>query len=245
MTAAKFRLASATLLMLAGLAAQAQPRDIVVDRQAEVPYAIDQRNTVVKSGADLCWRTGYWTPAAASQAHAGNLPLACECDKDVIGAEQCAPAIARAATAPAAASAPAAVTSTAAAARQCDFSATLSADEAFAFNKALLSAAAKSSLEHSVVAKLGSCASINSVIIHGHTDRLGSQTYNQQLSQKRADAVRAYLVGKGLKADTIEALGHGKSQPLKSCDDKLGRKKLIACLAPNRRVTVDVKGPAK
>ena len=55
----------------------------------------------------------------------------------------------------------------------------------------------------------------------------------------------AYLLGKGVKAANVETMGAGKTQPIKSCDDKLGRKKLIECLAPNRRVTVDVKGPAK
>ena len=64
-------------------------------------------------------------------------------------------------------------------------------------------------------------------------------------ADKRADAVRAYLVSRGVDAEVIDTMGAGKTQPIKSCDDKLGRKKLIECLAPNRRVTVDVKGPAK
>ena len=104
MNAAKYRLASATVLMLASLSAMAQSKDIVVDPKGEVPYAIDQRNAVVKSGTDLCWRTGYWTPAAAGEVKAGELPVGCECDKDVVGAEKCAPH-ARAA-APAAPAAP-------------------------------------------------------------------------------------------------------------------------------------------
>ncbi len=99
MTAANFRLTTATLLMLAGFSAMAQSKDIVVDPKGEVPYAIDQRNVVVKSGADLCWRTGYWTPGAAGEAKAGAVPVACECDKDVVGADKCAPAAAAAAPA--------------------------------------------------------------------------------------------------------------------------------------------------
>lgn len=239
MTAAKFRLASASLLMLASLSAMAQSKDIVVDPKGDVPYVTDQRNVVVKSGADLCWRTGSWTPGAAADAKAGELPVGCECDKDVVGADKCAPAPAARATAPAPAAVPAAAPA------KCDFSVTLAADNTFAFNKAVLTKSAKANLDNAVIAKLGACASVQSVIITGHADRLGSQSYNQKLSEKRASAVQAYLAGKGLKAEHIETMGAGKTQPIKSCDDKLGRKKLIECLAPNRRVTIDVKGPAK
>ena len=243
MTAANFRLASATLLMLAGLSVMAQSKDIVVDPKGDIPYAIDQRNVVVKSGADLCWRTGSWTPGAATEAKAGELPIACECDKDVVGADKCAPASARAASTPAATTPVTAAVP--AAPKKCDFSVTLSADDAFAFNKATLSKSAKATLDNAVLAKLDTCATVNTVIINGHTDRLGSQSYNQKLSEKRADAVQSYLASKGLKAENMDTMGSGKTQPIKSCDDKLGRKKLIECLAPNRRVTVDVKGPAK
>ena len=239
MTAAKFRLASASLLMLASLSAMAQSKDIVVDPKGDVPYVTDQRNVVVKSGADLCWRTGSWTPGAAADAKAGELPVGCECDKDVVGADKCAPAPAARATAPAPVAVPAAAPA------KCDFSVTLAADNTFAFNKAVLTKTAKANLDNAVIAKLGACASVQSVIITGHADRLGSQSYNQKLSEKRASAVQAYLAGKGLKAEHIETMGAGKTQPIKSCDDKLGRKKLIECLAPNRRVTIDVKGPAK
>ena len=241
MIATPFRLASATLLMLASLGATAQSKDIVVDGQGEVPYVVDQRNVVARSGFDLCWRTGYWTPAAAGAVKAGELPVGCQCDKDVLGADTCVPATARGvASAPAAAAAAAP-----AAPARCDFSVNLAADSTFAFNKAALTGAARTTLDQAVIAKMGNCATIDSLIITGHTDRLGSQGYNQKLSEKRADAVKAYLLGKGVKAANVETMGAGKTQPIKGCDDKLGRKKLIECLAPNRRVTVDVKGPAK
>lgn len=240
MNAVKFRLASATLLMLASLGATAQSKDIGVDGQGEVPYVVDQRNVVARSGFDLCWRTGYWTPAAAGAVKAGELPVGCQCDKDVVGADTCAPAARGAAGAPAAVAAAAP-----AAAAKCDFSVNLSADSTFAFNKATLTGSAKTTLDNAVIAKLGNCAAVDTLIITGHTDRLGAQGYNQKLSEKRADAVKAYLLAKGVKAANVETMGAGKTQPIKGCDDKLGRKKLIECLAPNRRVTVDVKGPAK
>jgi len=242
MTTSRFRLATTTILMLASLSAMAQSKDIVVDPKGDVPYVIDQRNVVTKSGADLCWRTGYWTPGAAGEAKAGERPVGCECDKDVVGAEKCAPPAPAPAAAPAAVVAPVAAP---AAPAKCDFSATLSADNSFAFNKSTLTPSARQNLDSAVVAKLGACANVTSVIVTGHTDRLGTQAYNQKLSEKRAEAVQAYLISKGVKADLIDTMGAGKTQPIKSCDDKLGRKKLIECLAPNRRVTVDVKGSAK
>ena len=244
MTTSRFRLATATTLMLASLSAIGQSKDIVVDPKGDVPYVTDQRNVVTKSGADLCWRTGYWTPGAAGEAKAGERPVGCECDKDVVGTEKCAPP----APAPTTAAAPAAVATPVAAPAapaKCDFSATLSTDNSFAFNKFALTPAARQNLDSAVVAKLGTCANVTSVIVTGHTDRLGTQAYNQKLSEKRAEAVQAYLISKGVKADLIDTMGAGKTQPIKSCDDKLGRKKLIECLAPNRRVTVDVKGAAK
>lgn len=241
MTAANFRLTTAALLTLASLPTLAQSKDIVVDPKGEVPYAIDQRNVVVKSGSDLCWRTGYWTPGAAGEAKAGEVPVACECDKDVVGANKCAPAAAPVA-APAAA---APVIAAAPAPKKCDFSMTLHTDHTFAFNKAVLGPIAKKNLDDMISTKLAACAEVKSVIITGHTDRLGSQSYNQKLSEKRAEAVQSYLIAKGIKADLIDTMGAGKTQPVQSCDDKLGRKKLIECLAPNRRVTLDVKGPAK
>jgi len=241
MTAANFRLTTAALLMLASLPTLAQSKDIVVDPKGEVPYAIDQRNVVVKSGSDLCWRTGYWTPGAAGEAKAGEVPVACGCDKDVVGANKCAPAAAPVA-APAAA---APVVAAAPAPKKCDFSMTLHTDHTFAFNKAVLGPIAKKNLDDMISTKLAACAEVKSVIITGHTDRLGSQSYNQKLSEKRAEAVQSYLIAKGIKADLIDTMGAGKTQPVQSCDDKLGRKKLIECLAPNRRVTLDIKGPAK
>jgi len=81
------------------------------------------------------------------------------------------------------------------------------------------------------------------VLVTGHTDRIGSQAYNQKLSERRADAVRNYLVSKGVPRDKIETLGMGKTQPVPGvvCNMK-AMKELIACLAPNRRVEVEVKG---
>ena len=111
----------------------------------------------------------------------------------------------------------------------------------------MLTKSARTHLESAVIGKLGTCAEVKSVIITGHTDRIGGHDTNQKLSEKRAEAVKAYLDSKGAKADSFETMGAGKTQavPGVKCDDKLPRKKLIECLAPNRRVVVEVQGPAK
>jgi OmpA-OmpF porin, OOP family len=116
----------------------------------------------------------------------------------------------------------------------------------FEFNKATLTPDARAKLDQEVVDRAKTFASIALVHVDGHADRLGSAQYNQKLSEKRADTVRAYLVSKGFEASKIETLGSGKTNQVKSCPDKTGgkadRKALIECLAPNRRVVVEMKG---
>lgn len=190
-------------------------------------YLQDSRGVIARSPFGLCWRTGYWTPADAVPG----------CDGELIPpvAKPTAPAIAAPAPTPAPALA---------APKRCDFAVTLGADETFAFNKAALNSAAKKRIDDEAIAKLGNCAKVDIVMITGHTDRLGTHQYNQKLSEKRADAVAAYLKSKGVTAE-IDTLGAGKTQSIKVCDDKLPRKKLIECLAPNRRVVIEVRGLAK
>jgi OOP family OmpA-OmpF porin len=121
----------------------------------------------------------------------------------------------------------------------------LSSTELFAFNKATLTADAKKRLDEQVVAKLKGAGDIKSIKVNGHADRLGSAPYNQKLSEKRAEAVRAYLVSKGVKPNQVETFGFGKTTPVKSCPDEKKRAALIECLAPNRRVVVEIQGTAR
>ena len=118
----------------------------------------------------------------------------------------------------------------------------LSSTELFEFNKATLTNEARAKLDSEVIAKLKDLGQIRYIIVNGHADRLGSNEYNQKLSEKRADAVRAYLVSKGVDASKVETLGFGKTLPVKSCPDQKDRKSLIECLSPNRRVVVEVQG---
>ncbi|HEX2334401.1 MAG TPA: OmpA family protein [Burkholderiales bacterium] len=118
----------------------------------------------------------------------------------------------------------------------------LASTELFEFNKAVLTPEARAKLDSEVVAKLRDMKDVKFVIVNGHADRLGSAQYNQKLSEQRADAVRAYLVSKGVDASKVETLGFGKTLPVKSCPDQKNRKELIECLSPNRRVVVEVQG---
>ena len=118
----------------------------------------------------------------------------------------------------------------------------LASTELFEFNKATLTSDAKKTLDSEVVAKLKDFGQIRYINVNGHADRLGSAQYNQRLSEKRADAVRAYLVSKGTDAAQVETFGFGKTTPAKSCPDQKDRKGLIECLAPNRRVVVEIQG---
>jgi len=118
----------------------------------------------------------------------------------------------------------------------------LSSRELFEFNKATLTNEARAKLDAEVVAKLRDVGDLRYINVNGHADRLGTAQYNQKLSEKRADAVRAYLVSKGVDAAKVETLGFGKTTPVTSCPDQKDRKALIECLAPNRRVEVEIQG---
>ena len=193
-------------------------------------------NVVVKNPFGLCWRTGYWTPAMATA----------ECDPDLVPKKPAAPA--RAAPPPApprAAPAPAPKPAAAAKPKRCDATVTFSTDETFAFDKSVLKPAAMAKLDRDVLGKLAQCAKVELLLVSGYTDRLGSQQYNQKLSERRADAVKAYLVKKGVDASKIDTMGMGKTLQIKSCPDGKDRKALIECLAPNRRAVVEIKGLAK
>ncbi len=80
------------------------------------------------------------------------------------------------------------------------------------------------------------------IIAVGHADRLGGDAYNQKLSVRRADSVKAYLVSKGIAANRVYTEGKGEKQPVKDCKGDKKTKELIACLEPNRRVDTEAVG---
>ena len=114
---------------------------------------------------------------------------------------------------------------------------TLSASELFAFNSAKLGPNQPKLDE--VATTMQANADIASVTIVGYTDRIGSTTYNQKLSEERANSVKAYLQSKGVAANRLTAVGKGEADPVVQCKDEKKRPALIKCLEPNRRVEIE------
>ena len=191
-------------------------------------YVISPNNEVVKSGAGLCWRTGYFAPAHAIKG----------CDDDLLPksaapaapASPMAPAPARPAPAPAS---PAARPAAAAPAAPTSEKVTFAADAFFDFDKSVLKHEGKAKLDE-LTGKLKDIT-LEVIIAVGHTDSVGSDAYNQALSVKRADAVKAYLTEKGIEKNRVYTEGKGEKQPV--ADNKTGEGR-----AKNRRVEIEVVG---
>ena len=235
------KLALVAIVAALGLSplANAQQADIKINPNVKiVPYAIDARNVVVRSGAGLCVRTGYWTKelAASTLVEGSDLPVGCFCDKDLMPKEVCEP--------PAPAAPAAAPAAPAPAPKPAAEKVTLAADTLFDYDKATLRDEGKATLTE--FAGKAKALAIEVIIAVGHTDRIGSDKYNQALSERRAASVKEFLVGQGIDPNRVYTEGKGKTQPVSDCKN-LGKengknKKLIECLQPDRRVEIEVIG---
>ena len=227
-----------TLVLAAALGLMSSTMAFAQQGRSTQGYLTDQRNGIVKDPFNLCWRTGYWTPALAN----------CDCDVDLLPRDVCFPPAPKPAAAP---PPPPPPPPPVAAKPPAPKTLAVSSTGLFDFDKAVLTDNARAQLDKEVVARLGEFSSLRLIHVEGHTDRIGTQEYNQKLSERRADAVKAYLVSKGVDTTKIETIGMGKTLQVKSCPDPSPKgeirnfKQLVECLAPNRRAVVTVSGTGR
>lgn len=115
----------------------------------------------------------------------------------------------------------------------------VSADFLFAFDSDRLSTDASAAIDGKVLDVLNKAEHVDSLRVIGYADRLGTEAHNEQLSQRRADSVKRYLVSRGVPEDAILAVGRGMLNPVATCPGEKSPQ-VIDCLAPNRRVRIEV-----
>ena len=192
------------------------------DETTKEGYLIDSRGAVVRNSYNQCWHTGSWTPAMAIE----------ECDPDLV--KKIAPKIADS-------------TPVVASPKKPSFAPfTMQTEALFDFDSSVVRADGKNKMDDEVVSKMKEDPQDEVVLLTGHADRIGGEVYNQELSQRRADAMKAYLIEQGIDEKRIETAAKGESEPAVSCDNIKGKanrrnKALVECLQPNRRVAVEVK----
>jgi OOP family OmpA-OmpF porin len=176
---------------------------------------------VWKNSTGLCWRDANWTPATAAPGCDGAIVVAPKAAPPAPAPVEAAPVAPKAAPAPVVV-APAAATKV-----------TYAADAFFDFDKSVLKKEGKAKLDDLVGKVKG--INLEVIIAVGHTDSVGTDAYNQKLSVKRADAVKAYLVSKGIEKNRVYTEGKGEKQPVADNKTSAGR-------AKNRRVEIEVVG---
>jgi len=225
-----FKIASSLLIALSvGLGAGVASAHS--DGKVVPGYWQDSNKHVIKNNYGECWRSGYWTPAMAIK----------ECDPSLVK-DEIKPAAKKQDTVPAQALVPPDLGP----AKPAFTKINLQAETLFDFDKAVLRADGKKTLDDEVVAKMKQYPEVEVVLVTGHADRIGTEKYNNNLSDRRAAAAKSYIVSQGIDAKRIETVGKGEAEPLVDCKTVKGaesgkNKKLVECLQPNRRVLVEVK----
>lgn len=199
----------------------------ITDIKANAPYSAyvqDARGVIVRDPFGLCWRTGYYTPA---DAVAG-------CDAPLAPPTPPAPPTPVTPPAPVTPPPPPPTPVTPAPAPMpTSEKVTFAADAFFDFDKAILKPEAKVKLDD-MAAKLKG-VNLEVIVAVGHTDAVGTDAYNQKLSIRRADAVKAYIISRGIDAKRVFSEGKGEKQPVADNKSSAGR-------AKNRRVEIEVVG---
>ena len=161
------------------------------------PYVKNNYGITVMNSYDLCWRTGFWTPALAEGI---------ECDGDIANSGKIV----------------------------------LAADTLFDLNSAKVKPEGVKMLNELVARMSG--LNVDVVMATGYTDITGPASFNQTLSERRAEAVKSYMVAQGVPADKIQTEGKASLDPVVTCEQTGTKAEYIACLAPNRRAVVEVVG---
>lgn len=186
-------------------------------------YLVDAAGNIVRNATGLCWHDSDWTPARSVEpCDPVNKPLA-------VAPKAPEPVMAAAASPPEPA-------------KLLPQKVSFDADAFFDFGKSTLKPGGKATLDDLVRQLNG--ATYNVIYVTGHTDRLGRAGYNQNLSVRRANEVKSYLMSKDVQASRIEAKGVGSTQPLVKASECRGpaSAKVIACLQPDRRVEIEMEG---
>jgi OOP family OmpA-OmpF porin len=215
--------------LFAPLTVAAQQVSDIRAAQNSGAYAQDSRAAVLRSSTGLCWRTGFWT-------HDDAMP---GCDGDLVApiSKSIAPDLGSS-NVPTVLAPPLVALSPA---RPCDVAVSVPGDATFAVGSSTLPLAMKKRLERQFREAVATCARIDSIVVTGHTDSIGSAVENQKLSARRAADVATFLetLSSGAK---ITAVGKADREPLVTCPKTSSRTALVKCLAPNRRVAIEIRG---
>jgi OOP family OmpA-OmpF porin len=205
------------MLTLAALLASAQTAMAQTDIKATTPgYWPSTNGNIVVDPFGLCWHTGYFTPDMAQ----------IECDPDLMAK---APPAVVVTPPPPPPPKPPIIDNT---------KITFAADAFFDFDKSTLKPEGKAALDD-LVSKLRGI-NLEVIIAVGYTDSIGTDAYNQKLSVRRADSVKAYLISKGIEPNRIYTEGKGKTKPI--APNTINGKDNPAGRAKNRRVEIEVVG---
>lgn len=191
-------------------------------------YLTDSTGMVVRGGSGECWRAGLWTPALATLVGCDGVLAKATAITSPASAKEEEPVVSETAVeSPSEQVTYATDTQIDTEVEKISFD----TDTLFDFDKAALKREGRQQLD--LLASRLMDKVVQVVVVSGHTDSIGSQAYNQQLSEKRAKAVAEYLNGKGISSEKIFTEGRGASQPIASNSSEAGR-------ALNRRVEIEV-----
>lgn len=219
-------LAFAILLGTSSISALAQDSAVKPTQSIYKGYSQTGQGDVTRSGFGLCWRSGSWSPNDAVPGCDGPLapPIANPIAPDLANSLEKGPPVTTSA--------------------RCDFSMTLASDQTFAFGHAKLTEPTRQKIMAELKDRLSACQTIDAISITGHSDPIGNAQANRKLSEQRAMAVADILRQHQINAP-IETMGVGSSQPVADCPAHFSKDKRITCFAPDRRVSISIRGPKK